>query len=65
MTIKGTLGDLSKLTPARVLVDFMDKIETLPWGLWRKLKGVLMALSLEEDAGDAEGAGTPKMTQAG
>ncbi|KAM0749943.1 hypothetical protein T439DRAFT_326828 [Meredithblackwellia eburnea MCA 4105] len=48
LTIKGTLGDVGSLTPARVLADFTEKIETLPWGLWRRFRGVLTTLAQEE-----------------
>ena len=49
MTMKGTLGDLAKLTPHRVLSDFSSMLETMPWSLWRKLHGVLAMLIKEEE----------------
>lgn len=42
------IGDLSELTASKVLSVFIERLETMPWGISQRFRHVLMNLRAEE-----------------
>ncbi|KAI5476244.1 hypothetical protein MNV49_007944 [Pseudohyphozyma bogoriensis] len=49
VALKGGLSDFGSLTPLRLLEVMSDQLESSPWGLSRKMRGILTHLQTEEE----------------